>query len=126
MITGKETEKRRGVFSWYFESNLLLRILIGLVLGAVVGIVAGPSIFWVKPFGSLFVNLLKMIVMPVVLATLTIGAASISPAELGKVVIKITLYYLITSAFAAAIAISPISFLKDSSRAVEGVSSIIF
>lgn len=97
------SEKSGGLFSWYFNTNLLLRILIGLVLGGIVGLVAGDSILWVAPFGSLFVRLLKMIVMPVILTTLVVGAASISPAELGKVGIKIVIYYLITSAFAVAV-----------------------
>jgi Na+/H+-dicarboxylate symporter len=93
----------RGAFDWYFKSNLLMRILIGLVLGAVAGLVAGDAILWVAPFGSLFVRLLKMIVMPVILTTLVVGAASISPAELGKVGVKIVVFYLLTSAFAVAI-----------------------
>ena len=96
-------EGKKGAMDWYFKSNLLIRILIGLVLGAIVGMIAGESILWVAPFGSLFVRLLKMIVMPVILATLVVGAASISPAELGKVGIKIVLFYLLTSAFAVAV-----------------------
>jgi len=33
-----ENQEKRGVLSWYFKTNLLARILIGLVLGAIVGI----------------------------------------------------------------------------------------
>ncbi|MFA7566621.1 MAG: dicarboxylate/amino acid:cation symporter [Alkalispirochaeta sp.] len=95
--------EKKGVLDWYFKTNLLMRIFIGLILGAVVGIVAGESILWVAPFGDLFVRLLKMIVMPVIFGTLVMGAASISPAELGKVGVKIVLFYLFTSAFAVAI-----------------------
>ncbi len=97
------TDTKKGMFDWYFKSSLLIRILLGLVLGAIVGIIAGPSIYWVNPFGALFIRLLKMIVMPVVLSSLVVGAASISPAELGKVGVKIILYYLLTSAFAVAV-----------------------
>jgi len=97
------SNERKGMFDWYFKSNLLVRILIGLVLGGIVGLVAGESILWVEPFGNLFVRLLKMIVMPLILTTLVIGAAGISPAELGKVGIKIVVFYLITSAFAVAV-----------------------
>ncbi|MGD8113747.1 MAG: dicarboxylate/amino acid:cation symporter, partial [Sphaerochaetaceae bacterium] len=93
-------EKKKGVLSWYFKSNLLYRILIGLVAGALVGIIFGESIVWLNPLGSLLVNLLKMIVMPVILATLVVGAASINPKSLGKVGVKIIVYYMITSAFA--------------------------
>ena len=94
---------KKGPLDFYFKSNLLVRILIGLILGALAGIIFGPSIAWVKPFGSLFVNLLKMIVMPVILSTLIVGAASISPATLGKVGVKIIVFYMVTSAFAVAI-----------------------
>ncbi|MBI9101210.1 MAG: dicarboxylate/amino acid:cation symporter [Spirochaetales bacterium] len=90
-------------FDWYFKSNLLIRILIGLIAGAIVGIIFGTKIGWMAPFGSLFVNLLKMIVMPVVLATLVVGAASINPSTLGKIGVKIIAFYLLTSAFAVAV-----------------------
>lgn len=95
--------KRAGIFSWYLASSLLLRILMGLVLGAAVGLIVGPEIAWVRPFGDVFVRLLKMIVMPVVFFTLVVGAASVSPARLGRVGLKIVAYYLATSACAVAI-----------------------
>lgn len=90
-------------FAWYFKSSLLLRILAGLILGAIAGIVFGPRIEWVAPFGDLFVRMLKMIVMPVIFFSLATGAASISPSRLGKVGIKILLFYMFTSAIAVAI-----------------------
>lgn len=98
-----DNEKKKGAFDWYFKSNLLIRILIGLVAGALVGIIFGESITWLNPFGSLLVNLLKMIVMPVIFATLVVGAASINPSSLGKVGAKIIAFYLLTSAFAVAV-----------------------
>ncbi|MFO7849029.1 MAG: dicarboxylate/amino acid:cation symporter, partial [Spirochaetia bacterium] len=99
-------KEKRGVMDWYFKTNLLLRILIGLILGIIVGLVAGESILWITPLGDLFVRLLQMIVMPVIFATLVMGAASISPAELGKVGIKIVLFYMLTSALAVAIGLT--------------------
>ncbi len=98
-----DNEKKKGAFDWYFKSNLLIRILIGLVAGALVGIIFGESISWLNPFGSLLVNLLKMIVMPVIFATLVVGAASINPSSIGKVGAKIIAFYLLTSAFAVAV-----------------------
>lgn len=104
--------EKKGVFDFYFKSNLLLRILIGLVLGAIAGIVFGEKIAWVNPLGSLFINLLKMIVTPVILSTLVVGAASISPATLGKVGAKIIVFYLLTSAFAVAIGLIAANIFK--------------
>ncbi|MFW5711982.1 MAG: dicarboxylate/amino acid:cation symporter [Spirochaetota bacterium] len=105
-------EGKKGAFDWYFKSNLLLRILIGLILGAIVGLIAGESIMWVAPLGDIFVRLLSMIVMPVIFTTLVVGAASISPAELGKVGIKIVLFYLLTSALAIAIGLIMANLFK--------------
>jgi len=99
------------MLSWYFKPNLLSRILIGLVLGAVVGIVLGYGspetvkafVDNTKFFGDLFIRLLKMIVVPVILFSLITGAASIAPSRLGRVGVKVMVYYLLTSAFAVTI-----------------------
>jgi len=103
-------EKKKGILGWYFRSNLLARILVGLILGAIVGVVLGFFPDSVKPFvdnskffGDLFIRLLKMIVVPVILFSLIAGAASIDPGRLGRVGIKIMVYYLFTSALAVAI-----------------------
>ncbi len=117
MSTGNE--KKGGILSWYFQSNLLIRILIGLVLGAVVGILLGTSpdaaasfIAYTKFFGDLFIRLLKMIVVPVVLFSLIGGAASIAPSHLGRVGIKILAFYLVTSALAVIIGLILANFVK--------------
>ncbi len=96
-------QKKKGALDWYFKSNLLTRILIGLVLGAIVGIILGffpssvkPYIDNTKFFGDLFIRLLKMIIMPVILFSLIAGAASIAPSKLGRVGVKIMVYYLLT------------------------------
>lgn len=102
-MSPEKKPRKRGVLDWYFKSSLLMRILIGLIAGAIVGLIVGPRISVIGPFGDLFVRLLKMIVMPVVVFTLIVGAASISPAKLGRVGIKIFLYYIATSAVAVAI-----------------------
>ncbi|MDA3958614.1 dicarboxylate/amino acid:cation symporter [Oceanispirochaeta sp.] len=95
--------KKKGLFAWYFNTSLLLRIFIGLMLGAIIGIVFGPSVAVVQPLGSILVNLLKMIVMPLILTSLVVGAASIQPKELGKIGIRIFIYYIVTSALAVSI-----------------------
>ena len=103
--------ENKGMLDWYFKSNLLMRILVALIIGAVVGIILGYGsadtakafIDNTKFFGDLFIRLLKMIVVPVILFSLIGGAASIAPARLGRVGIKIMAYYLFTSALAVAI-----------------------
>ena len=91
------------IFSWYFKISLLVRILAGLILGAVAGLLFGPEIEVISPLGDIFVNLLKMIVMPVVISTLIVGAGSIHPAQLGRVGVKALGIYMITTGFAVAV-----------------------
>ena len=86
--------------------HLSYKILIGLVLGVVAGLIAGPGSapllkVWVAPVGTLFINLIKMIIVPVVLASLIVGAASLGDVKkLGRVGAKIMTFYLMTTAFA--------------------------
>ncbi|CAB49757.1 dicarboxylate/amino acid:cation symporter [Pyrococcus abyssi] len=100
-----------GWLKKYLEFPVLQKILIGLILGAIVGLILGHYGYadavktYIKPFGDLFVRLLKMLVMPIVFASLVVGAASISPARLGRVGVKIVVYYLLTSAFAVTLGI---------------------
>jgi len=99
----EEGSKKSGFMSWYFGSNLLKRILIGLILGVIAGLLLKEKILWVQPLGDLFIRLLKMIVVPVILFSLIVGTASISPYRLGKVGVKIIVYYLFTTVFAVAV-----------------------
>jgi Na+/H+-dicarboxylate symporter len=100
-MDGKGSAKKW--YSWYFDFNLLYRILIGLVLGVILGLVFKEKILWIQPLGDLFVRLLKMIMMPIVVSTLIVGASSVSPANLGKVGIRVIVFYLLTSAVAVVI-----------------------
>ncbi|BHH86224.1 dicarboxylate/amino acid:cation symporter [Desulforhopalus sp. 52FAK] len=91
------------ILSWYFKVSLLYRILAGLILGAAVGLAFGQEVAIISPVGDIFVKLLKMIVMPVVISTLIVGAGSIHPAQLGRVGLKALGIYIITTAFAVGI-----------------------
>ncbi|MBR8462490.1 dicarboxylate/amino acid:cation symporter [Campylobacter sp. faydin G-105] len=97
------SNQKNGLLSWYFKSNLLLRILFGLILGAICGIIfqdASGAIAFLKPFGDIFIRFLKMIMMPIIICTLIVGTSSISPSHLGKVGVKVIIFYMATSLFA--------------------------
>lgn len=115
-VKKEEAPVKKGVLSWYFNFNLLYRILIGLVLGALLGIILGEKMLWIAPLGGLFVRLLKMIMMPIIFSTLVVGAASISPAKLGKVGLRVVLFYLVTSAFAVFVGLVMGSIFRPSAE----------
>lgn len=85
--------------------NLTTKIFIGLLLGIIVGLFFTSSpeaaATYIKPFGDLFLNLIKMIIVPLVLSSLVVGAASTGDVKkLGRIGIKTVVFYLLTTAFA--------------------------
>ena len=96
--------KKGGILRAYLNVNVLYKILIGLVIGAVAGIIlaakgvtALPA--WISMFGTIFTRLLKMIIIPMIVGSLVVGASSVSPANVGRVGIRVVIIYLVTSAF---------------------------
>jgi len=84
--------------------KLFQKVLIGFVSGAILGAIWGPGIVWIKPIGTIFISLLKMLIIPLIFATLVVGVASIAePKKLGRVAGKTIVFYLITTAFAITI-----------------------
>lgn len=88
----------------WFRIPLWIRILAALLLGAVLGGVfpiIGP---YVKPVGDLFLNAIKMLIIPLVVSTLITGVASISDIRaLGRLGTRVFLLYLLTTAIAISI-----------------------
>ena len=80
---------------------------IGMIAGIVVGILAQntPIVTDITKFlGDIFIRLIRMVVVPLVFATLVAGAAGISDtAKLGRVAVKTMLYYLLTTMASVAI-----------------------
>ena len=56
---------------------------------------------YISPFGTLFVQMLKMIVIPVIFFSLVVGTASLPITKFGRVGLKTVGWYFSTSIFAA-------------------------
>lgn len=126
----EQAADKKGFLSWYFQTNLLYRIMAGLILGAVVGLffafnpsMAGGFIKYTKFFGDVFINLLKMIVVPVIFLSLIAGGASIAPAQLGRVGLKTLAYYLGMTVIAVTIGLTMSAILAPGAGlGITGVS----
>ena len=86
------------------------KIIIGMVLGVVFGLIAskmGWASFtndWIKPWGTIFVNLLKLIAVPLVFASLIKGVASLSDiSRLSRIGGKTIAIYLTSTVIAVTI-----------------------
>ena len=85
--------------------SLAWQMMIGLALGIVVGAPVDSSFAqtWLQPLGDLFIRLIRMVVVPLVLATIIAGAAGISDtSKLGRVAVKVLLVYAVTTGIAVA------------------------
>ena len=101
----ESSAKKRSWWQRYLAFPLIWKFGIALVLGLLAGLVVGPQIAVVQPLGDLFLRLLQMLVIPLVLLTLVSGAASVSPASLGRIGGKVFGYYMVTSVIALVLGI---------------------
>ena len=75
--------------------------MLGLLLGVGVGAFTNPEFAqtWFRPLGDLFIRLIRMVVVPLVFATLVAGAAGISDvSKLGRVAVRTLVLFMVTSA----------------------------
>ena len=93
------------------EFSLAFWIFIGLVAGIAVGLVliGLPDIAadYVAPWGTLFLNLIKFIVVPIVLFSITAGIISLKDIrKVGSIGGKVIVFYLCTTAFVIVIGLT--------------------
>ena len=80
------------------------QILVGLVLGTLVGSLLGERAAWLAPIGDLFINAIRMLIVPLVFSTLVVGITGMSdPQAMGRIGLRTVAIYLLTTAFAIAL-----------------------
>ena len=93
----------------YSLMNLSVKIFISLILSVIAGLVVGPDAlpfikWWIAPIGTMFINLIKMMIVPVVFTSLIVGMASLGDMKkLGRIGLKTIVLYLFTTAVAIVI-----------------------
>lgn len=105
------------------ENNMASKIKISLawqmMIGLALGVIAGTMIDsqfaqdYLQPLGNLFIRLIRMVVVPLVIATIIAGAAGISDtAKLGRVAVKVLLVYAVTTAIAVTFGLVFANFIQ--------------
>jgi len=102
MNNKNNTAQTGGVWS---RLELWKKILIGMLLGVMVGTLMGPSAEILKPLGTLFINAIKMLIVPLVFFSLIVGITSMQDTKkkMGRIGLKAIILYLGTTAFAITI-----------------------
>lgn len=99
-----------------FKLSLAYQILIGLVLGIAVGAIfyGNPGVEkYLQPIGTMFINMIKMIVVPIIISTLVIGVAGTGDIKkLGKLGGKTLLYFEIVTTIAIVVGLMSANIFK--------------
>ena len=99
------------------------QILIGMALGVLVGIGMsylswGPGFIsdWVKPFGRIFINLLKLIAVPLIIVSLVKGVSDLNDiSKFSKIGLRTLGMYLMTTVAAVLIGLTLVNLIKPGS-----------
>jgi len=102
---------------WY--KKLHWQIIIGLVVGLIYGVFAAAAGWgdftsdWIAPFGTIFLNLLKLIAVPLILASLVVGVTSLSDvSKLSRIGGKTLGLYVATTVVALVVGLLLVNTLE--------------
>ncbi len=111
---------------WYHK--LHWQIILGLVAGLAYGVLAASQGWgdftddWITPWGTIFVNALKLIAVPLVLASLVTGVASLSDLKkLSRIGGKTIAIYVATTVVAVTLGLVVVNVLKPGHRVPESM-----
>jgi Na+/H+-dicarboxylate symporter len=90
-----------GIFKFWREMSLFVRIMIGFVIGVALGLILGPQAAVLNFLGTILIRLFTMVVAPLVFCLLVTAAADVGDYKtLGKIGIKTMVIFLCTTFFA--------------------------
>ncbi len=105
------------------HSKLTALIFLALILGVIVGHFAPDFAVKMRPFAVIFLRMVKMIIAPLLFATLVVGVAGHGDAKsLGKIGIKTIIYFEIVTTLALIIGLTMANIFKPGVGFVTGSS----
>jgi Na+/H+-dicarboxylate symporter len=95
---------RKHPLSFWTGMKLWQQIFIALVAGLAVGMIIGPPAAAIKPIGTVFINAIKMLIVPLIFVSLVCGVTSMHDMhKMGRIAVKTVVIYLLTTAVAITI-----------------------
>ena len=94
----------------FSKKYLAYRVAVGFILGIAAGLLFKDFSIWVKPAGTLFMNLIKMLIVPVIFFSLTSGIAAIGDVQkLKRIGSKVVIIYVFMTIVACVIGIGVVN-----------------
>jgi len=96
------------------NKNLMLYFLLaGIVLGGICGWVFGPKMMVVAWMGEMFLNALKMMVIPLIISSLIVGIAGLGDiTKVGKTGAIALIYFSVTTAFSVIVGLILVNVIR--------------
>jgi len=89
------------------------QIFIAIIAGVIAGVILGPDAEHLKIIGDIFIRLLRMIIIPLIMASMITGIVSIgSGRNLGRITFRTATYYLATTLLAVAVGLVLVNIIK--------------
>jgi Na+/H+-dicarboxylate symporter len=112
------------IFFTLRRSGIPTQIFVGLILGAVAGLIYGPDAAVIRPVGTAFIRLIKMVVIPLIFASLLVGVASLGDLrKLGRIGGKTFAFYIAYYVSAVALGLFLANTLKPGANLPETVQA---
>ena len=93
--------------------SLTTQVFVAMILGSVAGLVVGETMVQLGFIGDIWLNCIKMIVVPMVLCTIVTGITSQdSLASLRRVSARIIVYYVVTTVLACVVGLTVATLLQ--------------
>jgi len=109
----------------FSENKLIIAILIGAIAGIICGWLFGPAMVSVAWIGDLFLDTLKMMIIPLIVAAVISGVTSLGDIrKLGRVGGATLLYYALTTASAVLIGLFVVNLIQPGSG-IEQLSDVV-
>src|SRR6185503_8941899 len=97
-------------------TRVLIALVAGLALGLMVSASGNPALVtasrWIEPLGTLFINAIRMTVIPLVVGSLVAGIATApNPTALGGIGMRAMVFFVVTllvAAIASALIAAPV------------------
>ena len=91
---------------WWFRQQLYVQILVAIVVGVALGLAFGDRVALIEPIGTLFIRLLKMLIVPLTFLTLISGITKLdSIHSLRSIGGLALLYYALSSLVAGTVGV---------------------
>jgi proton glutamate symport protein len=93
--------------------KLHTQVFLGIILGVFCGILLRENATLLQPIGDIFIQLLRMMIIPIVFSSLVVGVISLGSIQgLGQLGARTFIYYIVTTVIAVTIGLTVVNTIK--------------